>query len=352
MRNMSDIKKAVLGTAGFILSTLLLSAVIMYPYLSKYMMGEMYFQDAPLRKEMAGTLDFLIVGASHGCRAFDTSVLDEQLYVNSYNLGVPMMTLDARFYMMKKEVERNEVSTVVIEVSYDMLRRDRESEGPEGILTTLGNLDNNAERWDFFTKNVLLKEYGQVYYQMMDYGIKSWVNVLRGKKPVYSAETSTKGFKGLDARDMTMTREKFFQKRQVGEQSAPIVYKDENCRMLEDMIEYCQNKGIRVILCVIPVSEGEMLIYNVASKETLDRYLNTLSNKYGCEAYNFNLIKDRVELFSEATAFYDTNHLSMEGADTFTQIFCRVITDEEPESYFLHSYDEVEQQSAYVRYLR
>lgn len=352
MENAADIKKAVLGTVYFIISTFILSVVVMYPYFSQYMMGEMFFQDAPVRKEMAGTLDFLVTGASQGCRAFDTSILDEHLDVNSYNLAVPMMTMDARAYMMKKEIERNEVSTVAIEISYNALERDRESEGPEGILTTLGNLDNNAERWNFFTSNVLFKEYGQVYYSMLDYGIRSWANVFSGKVPVYSVESSKKGYSGLEASDMTLTKEEFCERYQSVQNSARIEYNDESCMTLEEMISYCQDRGIRVVLCVVPVSEGDLVKYSMESKNALNEYLGKLADEYGCEAYDFNLLKNRAELFPETTAFYDTSHLSAMGAENFTRMFCKVITDADPESFFWKSYDEAEQESVYVEYLR
>lgn len=352
MDNKADFRKAVLGTIYFIVFTVILSVVVMYPYFSRYMMGEMFFQDAPIRKEMAGSLDFLVVGASQGCRAFDTSVLDEHLDVNSYNLAVPMMTMDARDYMMKKEIERNEVSAVVIEISYNVLARDRESEGPEGILTTLGNLDNIAERWEFFTSNVLFKEYGQVYYQMLDYGIRSWANIFSGNVPVYSVGSSKKGYSGLEASDMTLTQEEFRERYQLAQSSARIEYNDESCMTLEGMISYCQSRGIRVILCVVPVSEGDLARHNMDSKNALNEYLEKLADEYGCEAYDFNLLKNRAELFPEATAFYDESHLSAAGADSFTRMFCKVVTDADPESYFWKSYDEAEQESVYVEYFR
>ena len=135
---MNDIKKAVLGTLSFIICVCLMSFVIVEPYFTYCLLGNtVYYQDAPLRKKMAGSLDVLVVGASQAVRAFDPAVLDEELKVNSYNLAVPSMSMDSRYFILEKEIQRNDVSTVVIEIAYDTLKRDRKEEGPEGILRTL-----------------------------------------------------------------------------------------------------------------------------------------------------------------------------------------------------------------------
>lgn len=78
-----------------------------------------------------------------------------------------------------------------------------------------------------------------------------------------------------------------------------------------------------------------------------------MSRKYDCEFYDFNLLKNKNELFPLNTAFYDWLHLSGSGAETFSKEFVRLIKKvdggEDVSSFFFNSYVEADANSIYAK---
>ena len=59
-----------------------------------------YFLDRNLRKQLAGQIDCIIIGASHAHLGIDTRVMDEKLDCFSYNLSASMLTMDNKYYLV------------------------------------------------------------------------------------------------------------------------------------------------------------------------------------------------------------------------------------------------------------
>ena len=342
---MKERKKAIIYTLSYMLCIVALSYAIINPYYKHYMLGASYYQDAPIRQEMSGSIDFLVIGASQASRAFVPEVLDLELGVNSYNLAVPLMTMDSRSYMLEKELKRNPVSSTVIEISYNALIRKRSEEGPEGVLRTLGNLDSYGERIKYFFSYVLPKEYGQIFYQSLHYGFLSWENILNKKIPVYKVDGYSKGFRGLKNKDLTIDSEKFQQNfhRSAWDEN----YEKDNLEYLEKMISDCKEKGSRVIIVVTPISDKELSYRN--NNSSFDEFMTLFANENQCEYYNFNLYKNKDILFPETTAFYDGDHLSDSGARTFSSEVCEVLLANNPQERFWESYEEAEENNSYIK---
>ena len=78
-------------------------------------------------------------GASYAMRGFRPDILDQELGVNSYNLSCSRQTMQGRHELLNLELNRNPAKTVVLELSYDSMTRNRDEEGPEGDMYMLGN---------------------------------------------------------------------------------------------------------------------------------------------------------------------------------------------------------------------
>ena len=110
---MHSFKKAMKSSMIFLILLTICTETIVYPYFH----SETYhYQDGYVREELQGTLDFLICGASQAQRGISPMILDQKLGCNSYNIASPLMTLHSRYYMLEKELERNPVKTVIIEL--------------------------------------------------------------------------------------------------------------------------------------------------------------------------------------------------------------------------------------------
>ncbi len=174
---MHNFKKTLRTTALFLLVWVLLSAAVITPYF--YGENENY-QDFRERQEIAGTVDYLIIGASHAKRAIDTRTLDERLGVNSFNLSAQRMPMSARYDVLAQEISRNPVKTLVMEVSFDTIRISKDSEGIEGELYHLGRLGEPVEKAQYFLQAFRPKDYVQTYEFCVDKGVKAWKKLIKG----------------------------------------------------------------------------------------------------------------------------------------------------------------------------
>ena len=307
---MRNFRRAMAATLGFVLCLALLAGIIVWPYFH----GQTYYyEDAKVRDGLAGTLDTLISGASHGACAFDSRVLDEALGVRSYNLSGPLMTMQARRTLLEKELDRNPVKTVFIELSCNALTRSRAKEGYEGELYALARMGSLRERISYFFQAFEEEEYLAVWADSLQRGFDAWSAVLHRAPP--AIDPANKGFLPRDPQDLTMDAREFAQLHNsiTIEQNATW---DNKIPLLE-MVELCQSRGIEVIFVTTPMSDR--LLAQFSNLETSHQWYLYYAQTYGCPYLDFNLLRDRDALFPDDTAFYDLYHLSEQGAETFTR---------------------------------
>lgn len=304
-----------------------------------------YYQDYDTREALAGEIDTLICGGSHGYRAFIPSVLDEETGADSYNLAGALMTMKGRYTLLKKELERNDVNTVIIELSYNATTRDRKSEGPEGDLYVLGRLDSITERAEFFFTSMYINEYDRVAYDTINRGIES-IKTLMNDGRQYD-NSSTKGYRGVASKDCSTTVEKYlsnFEKSQLSEDET-----EYNLKYLEKIAQLCKEHSVRAVVVVTPVNDR--FIYQYSNVDTVMNKHRQWAEKHGFEYYDMNLLKTKNVLFDDTVAFYDDTHLSVASSEDFTRKFAEIINEAQEgrdvSSYFYSTYKEAEKNSKY-----
>ncbi len=327
-------------TAFVTLVLLLCIALVFSVYTAPYFYGTAFsYQDSGARNALAGQLDTLICGSSHAFRAFIPEQLDQALGTNSYNLSHSMQTMGGRYYLLKKELNRNPVKTVILELSYNALTRNREKEGPEGDIYELGRFSNPLDRWSFFFSAISPSEYGKLYYDTIDRSTTAWKALFQGTMGLQS----TRGYLGLDPVDQSISPE---QRETVFHSLLFSVKQDEQTvSYFEKCMELCREKGVRVLLITTPMPEKTLLTYD--GLETVRGWYAAYAERYGCEFYDFNLLKSKTRDYPEDTAFFDQTHVSRFGAQTFTADLCTVLRKVENgdsiSDLFYKSYSEMEQ---------
>lgn len=308
--------KALLVTLALVLCVCLLLSAFCEAY---FQYPAYYYEDAKVRKDLAGSLDTLIIGSSHAFRAFDPTVLDETLGTHSYNLSGALLTMEGRYLLLEKELERNPVRTVVIELSYNALLRDRDYEGPEGDIYLLGRLDSLPERIGAFFKLIRPSEYAEVFHDTLTRSRTAWGMLLKGQIGAPQMEEK-RGFIPLQSTDLTLpyydTFESYFDE---------FIYPDfrpDREKLLRDCVALCREKGARVIFAVTPLSDGPLIRYYDLGQ--IYEYYVALAEELDVPLYDFNLIRTR-EDYPPATAFFDELHLSGSGAETFSRSFADVL---------------------------
>lgn len=335
---MSNFKRAIRTTVIFLLVLTILSAAVMELFFA----GEnYYYQDYNEREELAGSLDFLVCGASHAMRGFKPDVIDETLGVNSYNLSCSRLTMQGRYELLKLELERNPVKTLVLELSYDSLTRNRDEEGPEGDIYMLAKLDSFSARAKYFMESVRPSEYGRMYYNYIDNGINCLKKIIRGTWTDKN-EKLYKGYAAYKREDMDLTRD--LKKIYHTDAFSETVYED-NRMYLQMIIDMCKEKDIRLILATTPLSKVTVCRYR--NLDVFRGWYEDIAKENGLEYYDFNLLKERDTLLSDDTAFSDKFHLSNVGAAVFSEVFVDVLqksaAGEDASALFCESYGEIEE---------
>ena len=336
---MRNFKRAIAVTLACILCTGIVFTLIAEVYFSN---SYYYYQDSETRKNYGGEIDFLICGSSHGLRAFSPEILDKELDCFSYNISGALMTMQGRYTLLKKEIERNPVKTVVVEVSYNALSRNRVKEGAEGDLYILARLDNMAERLGFFFSAMKLSEYDRVIYDTVNRGVQCIEWMTDGRKQVDT--TVTKGYnKPQGIYDCTVSAETYEQKFHYTKFSETA---DEyNISYLNKIINICKEKNVRLIFVVTPISSSYEAEHS--NTDIVMATVREIAKNADAEFYDFNLIKGKDQMFPADTAYFDISHLSASGAETFNREFARVITaaenGENTDDLFYSSYVEAQQ---------
>lgn len=335
---MHNFKKALLATLGFLICLIGAAMVIVWPY---YNGQYFYYEDAQVREDLAGSIDTILSGASHGYCAFDPNVMDEALGTSSYNLAGPMMTLQARDALLRKELDRNPVKTVFIELSCNTLTRNRETEGPEGDIYNLPRMASLAESIRYFFDAIRPGEYLSVCADTLDRGIEAWKSRYWGKAP--EVNPADRGFLRRAAQDLSMTTEEF---NDIFDTIAlPTEGSWDNKAYLWGMVELCQERGIEVVFVTTPVSDR--LLAECNNLELLYQYYMYYADHYNCTFLDFNLYRQRDVLFPDDATFYDKYHLSEEGAQVFSReladVYARLQNGEDISALFYENYAEMKQ---------
>lgn len=319
------------------LAFLLLIAVLSFGLMEVYFRTEYdFFQDGSDRDAEAGKVDFIICGASHAFRGFNPDVIDGILGTHSYNLSSALISMRGRYTLLKKELERNPVKTVVLELSYNTVTRTRANDGVEGELYQMARYSELSDRVEHFFDSFTPDEYMDVCYKFVTSGVKSTLKLILGKKPDYLGER-IRGFMPAGPRTMEFDTNyrSYYHKM-----SMTTTFDETNVMYLDKIMELCREKGAKVILVTTPVSKVFFCRYN--NFDFFYEWYKRYAKLWGSEMLDFNLYIGKEDLFPDEQMFFDENHLNREGAELFSEIFANTLAEMEAgkdvKEEFYHSY--------------
>lgn len=334
---MQHFKKALLVTSAFVLAVLFFT----FPFVWGTLHNDAY-TDREAREELTGKLDYLIVGASQGLRSLKPSILDETLGCNSYNLCGVLTTFNGREALLNEELERNNIKTVVIEISRDAMGRSAEAlEGDMFILSRLSSFCNSVK---YFFKNVSISQWDYVYYYYFNMGARNLVHKI---KQINVDTVNDKGYIPELQKDVAIAPQDVYEIHN----SITMEFDTnlENVNTLERMIAAIQAENAQVYIVVIPLSDHH--IWEVENWADFEASLAELSTLLGVKIIDFNLLKSRYKVINDKTSFYDTSHMSDEGATAFSYEYCKIMNlieeGQNVDDLFYGTYAEMKQDSPY-----
>ena len=282
----------------YVLSIALVVTLVSAAFIIPWLHTPTDYHDQALREKLAGQIDTLIIGQSYAMDGVMPQKLDEALGTVTYNLSGSLMPVYGQAYMVKKELARNPIKHVIIEITPDTFTSD----------------------------------------ECAVYGLLGQTETI---------DESLMGFNPQKAKDVSLSMEAAPGLHQaMSIFNAPL---EANIREYEALIELCQQSGCEVTIIYTPVSHAK--VWQLYDQDTFREWAQALADKYGVPLFDFNLLKDRYALFDDTCSYSDDNHLSREGAEVFSAVMADVLrryrAGEDVSPLFYSSYREVIRDSVY-----
>lgn len=355
---MQSFKKAILSTLAVFLIVLLGSVGII-----EILMNSEYYHCCDKRniESQSGKIDLIVSGSSNAMNAFIPRMLDERLQLNSYNLCGPAMESHAKYLLLKQTAKDNDIAIAVLDMNYDDMSL---SPGAvEGNMYAIPRINSFFDRVSFFFTVVdgdamepLIGNYlydGSYVAFSRAFGESSILGTIGDKSNVdYSAKGFREGMYPENKKSIAFSESDIISHYNTSQINLFGKNFERNDKYVKEYITYCKENNIRCIISVTPFSDSHIWIYD--NWDDYKTYLENLSEEYGCEFYDFNLLKNRYMLFSDSSTFVDGTHLNRAGAEKFTPQFCEIINSvdsgKDVSDLFYSSYEEMKKDSPYMKY--
>jgi hypothetical protein len=288
-----------------------------------------------------GYVDVLFVGASHTEDGYNINLIEENTGLNAYNVGVSAQKLQSCYYLLKEAGENNGVKTAWLDVAYGVTAAESSTKLANYVVADY--LTNQKVKYEF-----LIEEYGVegVVNGMLpvlhscslkpstlkahltrDY-IKNPYKYLPTETDEYSGQGYIKG-KGTLAENYVFKSD--------GSINPEKLVSDYSWKWLKKIINYCNEKGIELVLVNVPMPDGQLqadLYYDEYTE-----YIRNVAQEYGLKYYDFNLTKSYA-LTMERSDYDDSSHLNGQGADKFSECVSKILNGELDESAFYDTFAE------------
>ena len=299
----------------------------------------LFYMDRQYRESIAGSIDTLFLGASQVRCGIEPKQLDEACRINSYNISAGVLSYKARRILLQDEIERNPISRVFTEVSLDSLIHPSHTEGDIIAVTRMKNLPTRLSYLsDKFNVDAFYRTYTTLIYNSQVY----YEDKISGEfqLPDFSDKGSALW---PEPNDVTLYEDKVI--TEYNSKKAELDFNKDSIEELRKIADICKKNNAELILFVSPVSSARIWKY-----ENLDEWREKvleISSGLNCKLLDFNLEKNRYNIYSDGLYFYDENHLCANGAEAFGIELSRYINGELTENDFYSSYADMKNDSPY-----
>lgn len=338
---MHSFKRVLKTLLAFFLMLAVLSLALAEFYLNT---EYCYYQDSKERNDLAGTLDTLYCGASFALRAFRPDRIDPVLGTHGYNLSSSRMTMRGRYTLLERELQRNEIKTVVLEVSCDTMTRCTPEEGPEGELILFTRL-SIRNRVGYLLSAIPISDYPTAYFDVVSKGLSGVISLCTGTVRLGNWQL-TQGYFPYSEPDEWFDVD---YSSLYHTSTLPTVYWDENLLWLDRIRDLCAEHGAELVLVNVPQSRSFNCKYD--NLDVFDGWYRAYCAENGLRYFNFNLYRGIGTLLPDRGCFYDLYHLNNEGAERFSALYAEILSranaGEDVGALFYDSYAAWEQDAGF-----
>lgn len=308
---MRNFKKPILALilSGIIVAVL--SAAMVFVYIEQSAKES----DIKVREAYAGKIDTMFVGMSETRQAVIPAIIDEKIGTFSYSLSGGWQNLYASIMLLNEELERNDISVMVLELSSTVASITPDEDYREGSTLVVPRLLTWEERTEYI-KNWTLQ--GSIIKNYIGFVQKEGMRMLG----TYDVTTTLqdKGFcpyYSVNAEKTIDEASQIFETKQAGRLTK------QNAGYIREIAKMCKERGITLI-CYTPIMAPSFILSRSGWDDLHEDFVD-ICREIGTSYVDFNLIKNRFELFDERTDFSEDDHLSESGAKVFTPLLAEVL---------------------------
>ena len=304
---------------------------------------EMYKQD---------NIDVLFAGSSHCYRAFIPEILDEELKLNTFNIGTSAQSMDGSYMVIKEAARYNDIKHIYLEVYYNIafsIYKDRTEMTQTYIISDYlrPSFDKigymlNASTKDYYSNSFIVARRNWEKFFDADYVknliMKKQSDAYKNYEYKYITDnTEWYAGKGYVADKRVIGDWNYFSDDAWSDVNFDNV-SDDWLNSLEDIIDFCDKKGISLTLVSAPMPN-----FLLAGLGNYDDYIELIQDIIAdteVDYYDFNLCRE--EYFPNTSSlFKDTGHVNCYGAEQFSHLFADFINGKiAKEELFYDSYEE------------
>ncbi|MDY3918543.1 MAG: SGNH/GDSL hydrolase family protein [Candidatus Limivivens sp.] len=312
MHNIKRILPRAVLVAAFVVLLQELVTFLYLPY-DRYSI----FANREYRAEK-GKIDTLFLGTSQVYYGLDPAQFNEELGVNSFNLGTGSQSMFVAYQLLEEALDINPVNQVILGISFSSLMKKETDDavlgGYDRLITLTGKLryilaDSNSKR-----------QINELFYstRVTDYLNLKLVkkNIQKKLDPDYETTKPSASDNAYSFRGYRTTSQVFNGERTSDENASYHKWNrekiiPENETYFRKILELCREKDITVHLVLLPVSEA--FLEDAGDTEDMHQYFAEAAKNYGAEFHDFLNLENREELFSNEY-FRDIDHLNTRGA--------------------------------------
>lgn len=304
---------------------------------------EMYNQD---------NIDTLFVGSSHCYRSFIPDILDDQLGVNTFNLGTSAQKLDGSFMVIKEAARYHNIKHVYLEIYYAMAFNTTKNSNQmtetyiisdylKPSIDKLQYLISASTKEHYFNSFIPARRNWNKFFDA-DYVknliVKKQSDDYKNFKYTYvSSDNEFYSGKGYVANKEMLENWSFFSDSGWNRIDINNISGDW-LNILDNIIDFCDEKGIKLTLVSAPMPS-----FRLVASENYDDYIDFIQEiiaDKNIDYYDFNLCREAY--FPDSPSlFCDISHLNCYGAELFSRLFADLVNGSISEKeLFWNSYQE------------
>ncbi len=300
-------------------------------YFNKPNMHELMWNDFYSHEK--NSIDVIFLGSSHARFAFDSSLLDKELNIKTFNLSSSGQTPVVGYFALKEALKYQKPKLLVYE-TYSRLFGTSDNVTPAFfVFDYIKGYDIKTEMLvNLFRENTFSSFLFESLIKTYKYreGVEpAFANILSGNVLNSAVQANN-----VQYDDFTYYKDGYFGSEKVASQNKLFItnpfkkagknfsWNDKQLEYFKKTINLCRENNIQVLMVTAPMPKPTMDF--IKDYDYTYKYLKAAADNMSVEYIDYNLLNRKTEMFTN-DMFYDSNHLNRKGTEMLDKNLAPVI---------------------------